>query len=438
MMSEHAEALPNPLSGTSSDPSGQSGDEWVPEKLPFSLYVIEAYLCFEYIRPQDIIPGLSLFRLPLILTIILALVVLPRIQEKLADRKVIVFGALLLFMFFHVPVAVNNFWALSILKDMLTLFVVYMAITQVVTTWSRLSHLLTVWLAIHFALALYGLTHGGTGPSAFTADENDLALVLVMAIPMPFFLLFAPKPPVKKPMLLGLLTLYLALVFATRSRGGFLGLLAIALYSLRKTPRKILSVVALAVCVLLASLAAPAEYWDRISTIWGEATGEIDGSGTDRWWTWGVAIEMFLSNPLFGIGQGNFPWTIGEYEGQGFRERSFKGRVAHSVYFTLLPELGVLGVLMFLYMLRLLLRDFRLIRDRASGLSAEPYAEKANLTNVAYALQASLIGFLVAGAFISALYYPPFWLLLAFSTSVQRIARSANPDLAEPVEFTDT
>ncbi len=423
----------NAYSGAGKNPSDMVENERLPEKFPFSLYLIEAYIFFDYVRPHQIIPGLDSLHLPLILAIALALLVLPTILERLSERLVMAFGLLLLLMVFHGPVAVNNFWALSIFLDMLHLFIVYLAITQVVTTMSRLRHLMVVWLLIHLILALYGIAHGGKGPASFTGDENDLAMVIDMVIPFAFFLLFVPKPPIKKPFLLGLLCVYLGVVFATFSRGGFLGLLAVSLYFLWRTPRRILSVLAVAICVLLASFMAPPEYGERIRSIWGEATGEIEGTGADRQYTWGIGLRMFWDNPLFGVGQGNFPWAFEGYQGADtFRERSYAGRASHSIYLTVLPELGLVGSLIFLYMILLLIRDLRFVRKRVSGPSETPRAEAADLLlSFANAIQAALIGYLVAGVFISALYYPPFWLLLAFSTSLKRIAVDVAPDHSE-------
>ena len=55
----------------------------------------------------------------------------------------------------------------------------------------------------------------------------------------------------------------------------------------------------------------------------------------------GMGWEMFLANPIFGVGQAIFPWTIGEYlGGRTWQTRSLSGRQAHSLYFTLLPGIG--------------------------------------------------------------------------------------------------
>ena len=64
-------------------------------------------------------------------------------------------------------------------------------------------------------------------------------------------------------------------------------------------------------------------------------------------------IEILKDNPFFGVGPNNYPWTSGDYfhlspffdEAARFRS----GRQAHSLYFTLVPELGFFGIILFSY-----------------------------------------------------------------------------------------
>jgi hypothetical protein len=133
----------------------------------------------------------------------------------------------------------------------------------------------------------------------------------------------------------------------TASRGGFLGLLAVGSFCWFYSPRKVWSLVLLTGVLLLVLVAAPQEYWDRMRTITDDSTME-SGTAGQRMFTWGIGWEMFLANPVFGVGQGNFPWTIGEYlGGRTWQTKSLAGRQAHSLYFTLLPELGLSGGIYF-------------------------------------------------------------------------------------------
>ena len=67
---------------------------------------------------------------------------------------------------------------------------------------------------------------------------------------------------------------------------------------------------------------APGNYWDEIDSSTSDETMGT-GTGAARLYTWGIGMDMFYANPIIGVGQSNFPWTFGIYEGdQRFNERS--------------------------------------------------------------------------------------------------------------------
>src|SRR5205814_8017929 len=100
----------------------------------------------------------------------------------------------------------------------------------------------------------------------------------------------------------------------------------------------------------------------------------------------------------------NLPVRFGDYEGdERLHGVTRVWRAAHSLYFTLLPELGLVGAFMFFRMLYWIRRDLAAIR----GSNMAP-----TILPLAYAMEASLVGFLVSGAFISTLYYPNFWVTM--------------------------
>jgi len=142
---------------------------------------------------------------------------------------------------------------------------------------------------------------------------------------------------------------------------------------------------------------------------------------------WKVGWAVFKDNLVIGIGQGNFPYRFSEYEkASGFRQglhgRSMAGIVAHSVYFTLMPELGLIGTFMFLGMLYYLFRNLAWIR-RTALKTAEGTQKINTIMYLTYGMGGSLLGFLVSGIFISILYYPNFWLLTAFIVALKRAIR---------------
>lgn len=205
---------------------------------------------------------------------------------------------------------------------------------------------------------------------------------------------------------------------STFSRGGFIGLLVVGTFCWFYSPAKMRSL-ALVVCLaVVVAMTAPEEYWERIATITDDKTTEV-GTAGQRMFTWGIGWEMFLANPIVGVGQGNFPWTIGEYlGGRTWQSKSLAGRQAHSLYFTLLPELGLVGFGIFFSIIYLNYRDVRtsywLSFRKRIGLRPSAQAEKLTLDKITWfgnAMLGALIGYLITSTFISTLYYPTFWIM---------------------------
>ena len=132
---------------------------------------------------------------------------------------------------------------------------------------------------------------------------------------------------------------------ASLSRGGFFGLASVGIYCWYRSPKKLNAFIVVAVAVVFMLVLAPAKYWDEIGSSTDEETMKY-GTGAARLYTWGIGMEMFLYNPIIGIGQKNFPWTFEVYEaGRTFHERSMAGREAHNAWVTLIAELGIVGII---------------------------------------------------------------------------------------------
>ena len=111
--------------------------------------------------------------------------------------------------------------------------------------------------------------------------------------------------------------------------------------------------------IFLAILSfAPPEYWKEMNTIAQEGTKS--GTGLERIKLWKAGWKMFLDHPIIGVGPNNYGvWLPYYYPGRiGYR---MWGRAAHSVYVTILSEMGIVGVLLFLAMLIANWRDHRCI-----------------------------------------------------------------------------
>lgn len=425
--SERAAVTPVTRATAPPAPSSAEGIAKEPD-LTFPFLVVLAYFFVDFARPQNWVPPLAALK-PGMIVLGGGLVTL------LARRELIYFptrakliATFLGLMIIGTPFATNRYWAFIFTKDFaLFLFGAVVPLMSFVNTYSRLQRLIQFIILIHVPLALYGITHSGFGIGSFLGDENDFCLALNIVVPYVFFgfyFLRGGLPRITLPLILGLLLVGIA---STKSRGGFLGLIAVALYCCLSSPRKLASIaVLIAVSVPVLSM-VPDSYWNEMKTI--ETSTENDDTGAQRLYFWGMAWDMFVDHPILGVGPTNYQWNSFKYESvnQQLKGLHVWGRGSHSLYFTLLPEGGVVGVTIFIAIVVLNFRDNRNVRRVYNALLLKADCVPADRLRQFYVLNvltrandAAMIAYLVTGAFLSVLYYPHFWLQVGISVAIKR------------------
>ena len=399
-----------------------------PKESNVGFYLVLLAMLFEFGRPQDVLPPLKVIPIPTLIDVSILIAVLVSGKATFANLQTKLWMGLLAFMALWVPFANNNFWAFITLKEMTLYFFFYLGIVTFINTADKMQKVIFMWLGEHAVLGINGILHHGQGVGGWLGDENDFGMEMNVAIPVAFFMYQAGINQRTKLLYGMLLGLFVLSVVATSSRGAFLGLLMVGSYCWFYSPRKIMSLI-LGLCLGgMVLIAAPQEYWDRINSITDDSTMET-GTAGQRMFTWGIGWEIFTANPVFGIGQGNFPWTIGEYMGgRTWQTKSLAGRQAHSLYFTLLPELGLVGVFIFASMVYLNYRDTRLTRFVPStGMNIGIKADERQVRNLEVvrshlfgnAIFGGMLGYLMTSAFISTLYYPTFWILTGLAVALK-------------------
>jgi O-antigen ligase len=401
--------------------------------LPFTL--ILAYFLVDYGRPQDWIPAIGLIKPGTLVLGTSAVVLLSsgRIRLPAVGRLILLFVCLLAL---SVPFADNRHWAFNKTFDFsVFLFGAVLPIIVFVDSAERLRALIGFFVWIHVPLALYSLTHRGVGVGSFLTDENDFALAMNIALPYAVALLILTRSALHRLLLLGAVALFLGAIVATMSRGGFLGLIAVGAVLWLRSRHKIRGLIGVAALALVFAIVARSQsdfghhgearsYWEEMSTI-GTAAEEGD-TGETRLELWGIAWRMFLDRPVFGFGPYNYGFRAADYETEYMRShgRHAWGRMAHSLYFTLLAENGLVGTIVFGGIVLVGWRSRRSIESRCrqtvrGGTERSDEVEVARqLAQIAVATDAAVAAFLVCGAFISVLYYPHIWVLAAMSASL--------------------
>lgn len=402
------------------------------ERLGAPLILVLIYILLEYGRPYSLIP-IGPLRPALWVSLALALFWVKTPNKGLRDPIIIGIGIFILIMAKGIPFAWNNYWAYKMTEILVIyLFTILLPITRFVDNHRRLKVYITTWIGIHIFTAVLAIQKGGKGVGGILSDENDFALAINIALPYAFFMFQEARSKFKKAFFAAALFIYTLACMFTFSRGGFLGLVSVVAFCLMSSPNKIRNILALAVLGVALFLVMPQGYEDEVKSIFADSTLERD-QRQGRIYLWKVGFEIFLDKPIMGCGAGGYKFIVGEYEDLAETHRRHSGKVAHSVYFTLLPELGIPGALVFMYLIYQLFRNFFSIRYLeknkymifSSGLFQRHEIALLDeriryISYVNLGVTGGAVAFLSTGVFLSVLYYPHIWITLALAVAVKR------------------
>jgi O-antigen ligase len=273
-------------------------------------------------------------------------------------------------------------------------------------------------------------------------NPNDLALNLVTFLAPALFIVIQDKKPTRRLFAAMLAVLMLGAIVATKSRSGFLGLIAMGMVVIYYTARvKPGVLVAVLVGGLLALPMMPSSFWDRMDSI-TNADADTSGSRAARLRLINQGLEVFAANPLTGIGAGQF---------QNYNEPGVvveKWRVTHNVWLQVAAELGIFGLVTFLYLVVRAysanfktLRMLRMPRRRRNGPPpVDPVAmtpeERVIIDTNARGMIAALVGWTVCSFFASVAFNWTFYYVLALSVAGREVVTSrwaaTEPAATEP------
>jgi len=254
---------------------------------------------------------------------------------------------------------------------------------------------------------------------SFIADSNDLALALDMILPLLWFMVRAETRRWRRYALHVAFGLTVIGILTTYSRGGFIGLCVVLIFMFSKSRAKALSFALLLLAGVLAVYVVPDTFFSRIETI---ASYDEDQSAQQRLKAWSLATQIALDSPIVGGGFRVFEQDVWEQYFPG-TERAI---VAHSIYFQTLAEHGFVGLAIFVGLLIATYVGLRRVRRRATE------ADQMMIANLAAALQASLVGYMVAGAFLSRADFDLFYSVVAMSAGMQAVLARLADEKDEP------
>jgi len=251
-------------------------------------------------------------------------------------------------------------------------------------------------------------------PGTFLGDNNDLALALLIILPIAFFLARDELNGKLRMILRGIFFLSITAVVFTYSRGAFVGLTALTLIYLVKTKKKLWASMIVLVSVCLTLSFVPGKWFERMGTVAEYQNYQLEGSIRGRLNAWKFAWNLALDRPLSG---GGF---------DAFQRDSFKIYApdptdfhdAHSIYFEMLGEHGFIGLGLFLALLASSVLSMHKLKKEYGNVQSLEW-----IRNYCDLLQMSLFAYIVCGAFLGRAYFDLFYHLIAMVVILKAIVR---------------
>ena len=420
-----------------------------------------------FVRPQAIVPVLGGIRLPLIFVIICIVFWLPRYNkgwtaQTLAMLAFIIFEGIMGF-FGRVVVdslIVNDFWHFHTWRDLsMQFFALIFPFTAIFVCGVLLKRTSYACMIVGASMGLHSITHAGKGPPGWSGDENDMCYALLLFLPFALYKVINGRKLLPRLFALLCLAIIGAGIVMTSSRGGFLGLIAALGYLFVKSPSK-LRTITFAIVLLAAAIPfVPETYWKEMQTI----TETDKGTAGHRRRFWATATRMWLDpqNFLTGVGMGNVKYRIRDYEPvDNLRPtgRSDAGRSVHSIWFQTIADLGLVGISLLLFVIfKTYKQNTRVlgeligvekqikwlsekkqrtkVQEEALGYLRSMESELKELLSLFSSATMAGVGLLGAGTFISVLYYPPLWFLIAFCAALSAYWEKLSAPLQELLEI---
>jgi putative inorganic carbon (HCO3(-)) transporter len=275
---------------------------------------------------------------------------------------------------------------------------------------------------------IFTITGGGEnrvwGPaSTFIEGNNEVALALVMVIPIMHYLqMISRNKWIRHGLTVAMLLCALASI-GSYSRGALLAITAMGGFLWLKSKQKLAVGMLMVMAIPVLVMFMPEKWSERMDTI---ATYQQDTSATGRINAWQMAINLANDRPLVGGGFEIYDSrTFSRYAPDPARVHA-----AHSIYFQALGEHGYVGLGLYLLLGFLTWRTGTWIIRNTDQLDEFKWA-----SDLARMIQVSLIGFAVGGAFLSLLYFDvPYYLMVAMVVTRVLITRELK-DRGAPAAF---
>jgi hypothetical protein len=413
--------------------SNRSPAEPRPDRLMRAIGVV----LFAYVwRIQDAFPILGKLQLPM-LALFAALVFFASTKQPVRRVSLLkqqptakLMFALMIIMIIGVPFSLwRGHSAIFVLKNFLPNALFFVLVASSIRSirdieWYALMNLYGALIFATVVSVFFNVGSDGRLGSLIFYDANDFALVMDCTIPFAVYFLGKGHRKSHRLVAIAALVMILTAIVKSGSRGGFIGLIAVALYVLlryRAIPSRVRLMVTVAGVALFLGFASD-KYWTMMSTILHPTADYNYTDSEGRLEVWKRGVGYMLHSPIVGVGVAAYPIAEGGSDlalSQAAEGRGFKWSVAHNSFLETGAELGIPGLIAFIAMLWI--TGSTLTRISPRGRFA-PWISRREMA-LAQMLIGSLIAFTVAGVFVSAENFAYLYFLLALSVGLIKIVR---------------
>ncbi len=244
---------------------------------------------------------------------------------------------------------------------------------------------------------LTGASHQVLGPeNTFISGNNEIGLALVTVLPLMRYLQLQANARWVRHCLTASLIFTTLAIFSTYSRGAFIALCAVGILFWLKSRHKVALAIGMVVVVVPLLRFMPVQWTERMQTIQNTKEEEMDSSAAGRLNAWRFAVNYAKDHPIIEEG---FHVFLTEAFTQYAPDPSDR-HDAHSIYFEVLAEQGIPGLMIFLALgLSTWITGRRVVRR------AKAIPELHWMVDMVGMAQIGLCGFAVGGALAGLAYF---------------------------------
>lgn len=429
--------IPNPVASAF---RRKTGGDTPAEPRDWAFTWLLVFTAVLFLRPQDIFPPLGALHLAELSALagLVALVVGRMARGQTITRMTPEFAGVIALGGLILALAPFSIWfggTIGVFTDQYAkVILIYLLAVNVIDSPKRLERLTWVLvLAVGYVAfrAVFdyargvNVIRGGTrvmgSVGGMLQNPNDLALAMVVFLPLAAFLVMRDGPMMRRLVAAFCAFCMMGAIVASGSRGGSLGFVAMLLVLAATMARQRPGLVFAGALAVMCSLPlVPDSYWRRIASITDQSKDDVQSSQARRR-LYAESFDAFVQNPLTGVGAGQFKDWNPSKRVEAWHE-------SHNVWLQVAAEMGIGGLAVFFF---LLFRAFYAVLQTRRLVARLRYRDAIDKGQAAMfdahsaAMAASLVGWFVCSMFSSVAYGWTFYYLLALAATPRDILRGS-------------